>query len=98
MIIYVKSFPGGQYHSEGPDDTVYARSESGWIDSELFVIRLKKLFLKYAVSHTQLSSSQISTSLISILMSLTFAVVMMSSFLFTSTHYPCVAASGCSCF
>ena len=50
MIIYVKSFPDGQYHFEGPDDAVYARSESGWIDFELFVVRLKKLFLKYAVS------------------------------------------------
>ena len=49
MIIYAKSFPGGQYHFEGPDDAVYA-SESGWIDFELFVVWLKKLFLKYAVS------------------------------------------------
>ena len=38
MIIYAKSFPGGQYLFEGPDDAVYARSESGWIDSELFVV------------------------------------------------------------
>ncbi len=50
MIIYTKSFPGGQYCFEGPDDAVYARSESGWIDAELFVVWLKKLFLKYAVS------------------------------------------------
>ena len=50
MIIYAKSFPGGQYCFEGPDDAVYARSESGWIDSELFMVWLKKLFLKYAVS------------------------------------------------
>ena len=47
MIIYAKSFPGGQYRFEGPDDAVYARSESGWIDSELFVVWL---FHKYAVS------------------------------------------------
>ena len=47
MRIY---FPGGQYRFEGPDDAVYTRSESGWIDSELFVVWLKKLFLKYAVS------------------------------------------------
>ncbi len=38
MIIYAKSFPGGQYCFEGPDDAVYARSESGWIDSEQFVV------------------------------------------------------------
>ena len=50
MIIYAKSFPGGEYRFEGPDDAVYARSESGWIDSELFMVWLKKLFLKYAVS------------------------------------------------
>ena len=28
MIIYAKSFHGGQYCFEGPDDAVYARSES----------------------------------------------------------------------
>ena len=50
MIIYAKSLSGGQYHFEGPDDAVYARSESGWIDSELFVVWVRKLFLKYAVS------------------------------------------------
>ncbi len=49
-IIYAKSFPGGQYGFEGTDDAVYARSESGWIDSELFVVWLKKSFLKYVVS------------------------------------------------
>jgi len=36
MIIYAKSFPGGQYRFEGPDDALYAKSESGWIDSEIF--------------------------------------------------------------
>ena len=40
MIIYAKSFPSGQYRFEGPDDAVYARSELGWIDSELFVVWL----------------------------------------------------------
>ena len=47
MIIYAKSFPGAQYRFEGTDDAVYARSESGWIDTELFVVWL---FHKYAVS------------------------------------------------
>ena len=51
MIIYAKSCPGGQYRFEGPDDAVYARSELGWIVSEQFVVWLKKLLLKYAVSH-----------------------------------------------
>ena len=49
MIIYAKSFPGGQYRFDGPDDTLYAKSESGWIDSELFMVWIKKIFLKYAV-------------------------------------------------
>lgn len=49
MIIYSKSFPGGQYRFEGPEDALYARSESGWIDTELFLAWLKKIFLKYVV-------------------------------------------------
>ena len=49
MKIYSKSFPGGQYRFEGPDDALYARSPSGWIDSELFLSWLKKIFLKYVV-------------------------------------------------
>ena len=49
MIIYSKCFPGGQYRFEGPDDALYAKSESGWIDSELFLAWLKKNFLKFAV-------------------------------------------------
>ena len=51
MIVYAKCFPGGQYHFQGPDDALYAKSESGWIDSELFVMWLKKVFLKFAVTH-----------------------------------------------
>jgi len=38
MIIYPKAYPGGQYKLGGPDDALYARSESGWVDSELFFI------------------------------------------------------------
>ena len=49
MIIYKKSFPGGAYHFDGPDDALYARSESGWIDSELFLVWLRRLFLKHVV-------------------------------------------------
>ena len=48
MIIYPKSFPGGQYKFGGPDDAVYA-SESGWVDSELFIEWMKRIFLRYAV-------------------------------------------------
>ena len=49
MIIYAKSFPGGQYRFDGPDDALYAKSESGWIDTELFLVWVKKIFLKYVV-------------------------------------------------
>lgn len=49
MIIYPKAFPGGQYRFEGPDDAVYAKSEFGWVDSELFLIWLNKIFLKFSV-------------------------------------------------
>lgn len=49
MIIYPKAFPGGQYRFGGPDDSIYARSESGWVDSDLFLQWFKKIFLKYTV-------------------------------------------------
>ena len=49
MIIYPKSFPGGLYRFGGPDDSVYAKSESGWVDAKLFLEWMKKVFLKYAV-------------------------------------------------
>ena len=48
MIIYSKSFPGGRYCFEGPDDALYAKSDSGWIDSELFL--MQKIFLKHVVT------------------------------------------------
>ena len=38
MITFYKSFPGGTYQFDGPDDAIYAKSESGWINSELFFI------------------------------------------------------------
>lgn len=50
MIIFSKAFPGGSYKFDGPDDAVYAKSESGWIDSELFLVWMKKVFLKYCGS------------------------------------------------
>ena len=50
MIIYPHSLPGGQYRLGGPDDTLYSKSESGWVDSELFLHWFKKIFLKYAIS------------------------------------------------
>ena len=50
MIIYSKAFPGGSYKFSGPDDAVYAKSESGWIDSELLLAWMKKVFLKFCGS------------------------------------------------
>ena len=49
MIIFAKSFPGGPYRFDGPDDALYAKSDSGWIDSELFLSWFNKIFLKYSV-------------------------------------------------
>ena len=49
MIIYFKSFPGGQYRFDGPDDALYVKSESGWIDAELFLTWMKKIFLRHIV-------------------------------------------------
>ena len=49
LIIFSKCFPGGQYRFDGPDDALYAKSESGWIDTELFITWFKQIFLKFAV-------------------------------------------------
>ena len=54
LIIYSKSFPGGQYRFDGPDDALYAKSESGWIDTELFITWFKKIFLKFSVAQRPL--------------------------------------------
>ena len=35
MIIFAKSFPAGAYRFNGPNDAVYAKSESRWIDNGL---------------------------------------------------------------
>lgn len=34
MIFIPQSFPGRQYRFGWPDDSVYAKSDSGWLDSE----------------------------------------------------------------
>ena len=49
MITYPKAFPGGAYTFKGPDDAVYAKSESGSVDSELFLSWMNKVFLEFAV-------------------------------------------------
>ena len=43
------TFPRMQYRFNEPDDTLYARSESGCIDSELFLKWMRKTFLKHVV-------------------------------------------------
>ena len=45
FIIFPKCFPGGRYKFEGPDDALYGKSDSGWIDGELFLTWLKKIFI-----------------------------------------------------
>ena len=47
LLLYIQSFPGGQY---SPDDALYAKSDSGWIHSELFLTWMKKIFLKHVVT------------------------------------------------
>ena len=50
MIIFSRCFPGGSYRFDGPDDALYAKSDSGWIDSELFLSWMNKAFLKHCGS------------------------------------------------
>lgn len=45
FIIFPKCFPSGRYKFEGPDDALYGKSDSGWIDGELFLTWLKKIFI-----------------------------------------------------
>ena len=44
MIIFPKTFPSVQYTFKSPDDAVYAKSDSGWVDSELFCCWMEKVF------------------------------------------------------
>ena len=48
MIIYPNGFPGGQYKFGGPDDAMYAKSASGWVDSKLFFEWVKHIFIPFA--------------------------------------------------
>ena len=48
MIIFEKGYPSGAYTRGGPPNTLYAKSPNGYMDSELFLLWLKKIFLKYA--------------------------------------------------
>ena len=42
--LHDNAFPGGAYTFKGPDDTVYTKSESGWVDSEIFPSWVNKVF------------------------------------------------------
>ena len=44
MLIYEKSFPSGNYVEKGPEGAIYAKSANGYIDEELFLVWLTKLF------------------------------------------------------
>ena len=65
MIIFSKSIPGGAYKFDGPDDAVYAKSESEWIDSELFMVWMKKYFsgiVAHSVQYCCLLMDMLATS------------------------------------
>ena len=44
MVIYAKCFPGGHYRFDSPDDALYAKSNSDWIDTDEFVSWVKNIF------------------------------------------------------
>ena len=46
-IIFAGGFPGGAYTRGGPTNALYAKSESGYMDGELYLLWFEKLFLKY---------------------------------------------------
>ena len=86
MIIYSKSFPGGQiYRFDGPEDALNARSESGWIDSEFFLVWLEKIFLKFVVPECPVYLLTDGINHILILMLLMYAVKITSYF---SSYHP----------
>lgn len=45
MLIFQKCFPSSNYSSTGPDKCLYAKSDSGYMDGELFLEWFKKIFL-----------------------------------------------------
>ena len=96
MIIYSKSFLGGQCRFDGSEDALYACSESGWIDSELFMAWLKKIFFKNVVPEspalllTDGHKSHINLDVIDLCRENNY-----HTFLFTTPHYACIAATRC---
>ena len=45
MIFFKNSFPGGHYTLDGPDQVLYGKRKSGFMDSELFVKWFEKIFV-----------------------------------------------------
>ena len=41
MIIFAKGFPGGPYTQGGLNKALYAKSESGYMDGELYLLWFK---------------------------------------------------------
>ncbi|XP_071510366.1 uncharacterized protein [Diadema antillarum] len=46
-LIFKKGMPGGNYSVGGPDNALYSKSSSGFVDGELMLKWFKKVFLKY---------------------------------------------------
>lgn len=47
MLIFEGSFPSGNYSSTGPTRALYAKSLNGYMDGELFLSGLSKIFIPY---------------------------------------------------
>ena len=54
FIIFSGGFPGGEYTKDGPDQAVYATSQSGFMDSELYIKWFEKVFLAHTPGETRL--------------------------------------------
>lgn len=48
MIIFEKSFPSGAYTRSGPENVLYGKSPNGYMDTELYLLWFRKIFLKFA--------------------------------------------------
>lgn len=62
MIIFAKGFPGGPYAREGPNGALYAKSESGYMDGELYLKGFRRYFFVIAHLLGQFSSFKMVTS------------------------------------
>ena len=99
MITYPVSFPGGQYKLGGPDDTLYAKSSSGWIGSELFLHWFKRILFKFAIPERPLillvdgHKSYENIELIDVLVK-----IISFCFLPAPSYHACSATTRCFCF